>query len=320
MTIDLSRLRHVPVREVWQHEARDFTSWLLENVDVLADVLGMDIELTEAEHKVGGFSLDLIGKEVGSGGVVIVENQLGPTDHGHLGQLLTYAAGTDPTTVVWCAPAFRDEHRAALDWLNEHTDEDTRFFGVEVSAVRIDDSRPAPLFRLVAQPNDWTKDVQTEKAASLSGRSAAYKAFWVELLARIRAVHPDWANGWSGSKDSWITLPYGRSGVWYGLVFTRTGARVELYFGAPDAEVNEQMFRRVEAHRDRLDAAVGMPLSYDPLPGKKACRIHVDRADGGDVLDSDGHEALMSWFIETMERFRRATQEVKRLIEAEEAR
>ena len=159
---ELSRLRVVPVREVWRHEAHDFTQWMLDNADVLADVLGMDLELEAAEHPVGGFSLDLIGREVATGHVVIVENQLERSDHTHLGQILTYAGGTNPQTIVWCAPAFTEPHRAAIDWLNEHTDEETRFFAVEVAAVQIDDSRPAPMFKLVAQPNDWAKQVHVE--------------------------------------------------------------------------------------------------------------------------------------------------------------
>jgi len=150
----LSRLAAVPARDIRKHEAHDFTLWLLENAEVLGEALGLDLELTEAERRVGGFALDLIGTDLATNTVVIVENQLEQTDHSHLGQLLTYAGGTDPSTIVWCAPAFREEHRAALDWLNEHTDEETRFFGVEIAAVRIDSSRPAPLFRVVAKPND----------------------------------------------------------------------------------------------------------------------------------------------------------------------
>ena len=156
----------VPVRDVWAHEARHFTQWLLQNADVLSDLLGMDLELSQAERRVGGFSLDLIGSDLQTGSTVIIENQLESTDHTHLGQLLTYAGGTDPATIVWCAPSFRDEHRAAMDWLNEHTEEGVRFFGVEISAIRIEDSPPAPLFRLVVQPNDWTKRVHTETAAA----------------------------------------------------------------------------------------------------------------------------------------------------------
>lgn len=135
----LGRLRRVPPREVWPHEARDFTPWLLENVDVLSDLLGMELVLDVAEHPVGGFSLDLLGRDETTGRVVIVENQLDVSDHTHLGQILTYAAGTNPATIVWITTGFRPEHRAALDWLNERTDEETRFFGVEIEVVQIDD-------------------------------------------------------------------------------------------------------------------------------------------------------------------------------------
>jgi hypothetical protein len=183
----LGRLTIVPPRDVWPREAHDFTPWLLENVDVLSDLLGMDLALEVAEHPVGGFSLDLLGRDDATGQVVIVENQLDVSDHTHLGQILTYAAGTDPTTIVWVATGFRPEHRAAIDWLNARTDESTRFFGVEIEVVRIGDSAPAPAFKLVAQPNDWEKQVKAEKASPRSGKAAAYGAFWTDLLDRIRA-------------------------------------------------------------------------------------------------------------------------------------
>lgn len=312
----LSRLAVVSIREIWKHEAHDFTLWLLQNADVLGEALGMDLELTEAERRVGGFSLDLIGTDLATNTVVIVENQLEQTDHSHLGQLLTYAGGTDPSTIVWCAPAFREEHRAALDWLNEHTDEDTRFFGVEIAAVRIDDSRPAPLFRVVAKPNDWTKQVHTERAAvTLTPKSLAYQRFWNELLTRIRKEHPTWTRSTAASSQSWITLPYGTSSIWYGMTFTVSGPRVELYFGAPDAAVNLAEFERFSAHRHLIDEQFGSGVLYDPLPGKKACRIHIDRLNG-DVLDADALDELLPWFVSTMQGFRPATQQIRTLLES----
>jgi hypothetical protein len=312
----LSRLAAVPVRDIWKHEAHDFTLWLLENAEVLGEALGMDLELTEAERRVGGFALDLIGTDLATNTVVIVENQLEQTDHSHLGQLLTYAGGTDPSTIVWCAPAFREEHRAALDWLNEHTDEDTRFFGVEIAAVRIDESRPAPLFRVVAKPNDWTKQVHTERAAvTLSPKSLAYQEFWNELLTRIRAEHPSWTRSTAGSSQSWITLPYGTSSIWYGMAFTIAGPRVELYFGGPDAAANLAEFERFIAHKHLLDEQFGSAILYDSLPGKKACRIHIDRLSG-DVLERDAHEEFLAWFISTMAKFRPVTQQIRTLLES----
>ncbi|WP_201749735.1 hypothetical protein [Micromonospora sicca] len=144
----LGKLEAVDVREVWKHEAHTFTPWLLANADVLGEVLDMDLALSAAEHPVGGFSLDLIGVDEATNETVIIENQLARTDHGHLGQLLTYAGGTDPVNVVWIATEFREEHRAALDWLNARPDENTRFFGIEIRAVRIGKSIAAPLMRL----------------------------------------------------------------------------------------------------------------------------------------------------------------------------
>lgn len=312
----LSRLTTVAVRTIWKHEAHDFTRWLLENADVLGDALGMDLELTEAERRVGGFALDLIGTDLATNTVVIVENQLEQTDHSHLGQLLTYAGGTDPSTIVWCAPSFREEHRAALDWLNEHTDEETRFFGVEIAAVRIDESRPAPLFRVVAKPNDWTKQLHTERAAvTLTPKSLAYQEFWSELLTRIRAEYPTWTRSTAGSAQSWITLPYGTSTIWYGMAFTITGPRVELYFGGPDAAANLAEFERFTEHRQLLDDEFGQSIHYDPLPGKKACRIHIDRLHG-DVLDADSRGEFLDWFVTTMARFRPLTQQIRTSLES----
>lgn len=171
MTVDLGRLEPVDPRTVWPHEAQHFTPWLLEHADVLSDVLGMDLELKAAEHRVGEFSLDLIGTDQASGERVIVENQLDQSDHAHLGQILTYAGGTDPTNVIWVATGFREEHRAALEWLNERTDERTRFFAVLLQTVRISGSPPAPLLTPVVRPNDWGKQV---RATTTSGRSRSW--------------------------------------------------------------------------------------------------------------------------------------------------
>jgi hypothetical protein len=145
----LGSLEYLNPRAMWKHEALNFTPWLLDNAEVLAEALGIDVELTAAEHPVGGFNLDLVGRDLTNDCVLIVENQLAATDHGHLGQLLTYAAGTDARTVVWLAPTFRKEHRQALDYLNDLGGEETRFFGVEISVVRIGASQPAPSFGCV---------------------------------------------------------------------------------------------------------------------------------------------------------------------------
>lgn len=209
----LGRLDVVDARDVWPSEPHDSTPWLLNNVDVLSDLLEMDLVLEEAEHAVGGFSLDLKGHDEATGETVIVENQLEVSDHIHLGQIITYAAGTDPTTIVWVTTGFRPEHRAAIDWLNQRTDENTRFFGVVIHVVRIGDSQPAPDFELVAQPNDWKKQVKkTTSASEASGKSLLYREFWEMVLDRIRAEHPSWTRART-TGDSWCNTGIGVSGV-----------------------------------------------------------------------------------------------------------
>jgi len=165
----LGRLTPVDPRGVWVNEARDLTPWLLANWDHLANALGIELELTASEHPVGGFSLDLVGRDLTHDSVLMVENQLEGSDHGHLGQLVTYAAGTGAATIVWIATTFREEHRQALDWLNEHTYPDIRLFGIQLEVVKIGDSLPAPVLHVVSQPNDWQKRVRSATAAARPG-------------------------------------------------------------------------------------------------------------------------------------------------------
>jgi hypothetical protein len=167
----LGRLRRVAQpRDVWPTEAADFTPWLAANLDVLADELGMALALVATEVPVGEFRLD-IKAETADGKIVIVENQLERTDHGHLGQLLVYASGLEAAIVVWVAPSFRDDHRRTLDWMNERTDEAVSFFGVEVAIVQIADGPRAPVFEVVSRPNDWQKQVKTTATGGVLPRS-----------------------------------------------------------------------------------------------------------------------------------------------------
>jgi hypothetical protein len=270
----LGWLSVVAPRDIWKHEAHDFTPWLLANADVLSDLLGMDLDLEVAEHPVGNLSLDLLGRDSSTGDVVIVENQLEESDHTHLGQSLTYAAGTDPTTIVWVAPSFRPEHRAALDWLNSRTDEQTRFFGVEIGIVRIGDSVPAPLFRLVAQPNDWEKTVRAASHPEGNpARKEMYRQFWTTWLERIKKDRPGWSRSTRPPGETWFSMTAGVTGGNYECQFTRRGISSDLLFQNPDADINTAYLQWLVSREQTLTASYGSGLEYQDLPGRKATRV-----------------------------------------------
>ncbi|MDF1705973.1 MAG: DUF4268 domain-containing protein [Aeromicrobium sp.] len=297
----LGRIEIVPPRQVWPHEALDFTPWLLANVDVLSDLLGMGhLVLEGAEHAVGNFSLDLIGKDESTGEVVIVENQLEVSDHLHLGQILTYAAGTDPTTIVWVATGFRPEHREAIAWLNDRTDERTRFFAVQIEVIRIGSSQAAPAFKLVAQPNDWAKQVKAA-AAHASGevteREHLYLEFWEKYRLRVLAEHPTWTRASMSSKSSWFGMSAGVSGVNWISTFSQSGLGLQLVFEHADRDLNVARFDALAAQHTTVEAAFGGPLSWEPREGLKSSRI-ATYTDVADVALVDQWDSWVDWLIE----------------------
>jgi len=179
----LGKLEKVDLREQWNREDTDFTPWLADddNLKFLGESIGMDLERVETEVHVGPFRADILCRDISSEAYVLIENQLESTDHIHLGQLMTYAAGLDTVHIIWVAKKFNDEHRAALDWLNRITIEGFHFFGIEVELWRIGDSLPAPKFNIVSKPNEWQKSVRAGKQAIQSERSLMYAELWTKL-------------------------------------------------------------------------------------------------------------------------------------------
>lgn len=303
---NLGRLRLVPPRQVWPHEAHDFTPWLLANADVLSDLLGMDLDLEVAEHPVGDFSLDLLGRDTATGQKVIVENQLDVSDHTHLGQILTYAAGTDPMTIVWVAPAFRPEHRAALDWLDTRTDEHTRFFGVEIAVVRIGDSEPAPMFKLIVQPNDWEKSVRaaTTVVEGLSEKEQLQQRFWARLMDVLQQDRPGWSRATRPPRGSWFSMSTGSPGATFYLSLTHAGLVSQLWFEG-DATANEQRLAALVEKQENFVAAYGLPVDFEELPGRKSTRVS-DTLPGAVLADESKWDAYVTWLMDRQGRLRKA--------------
>lgn len=304
---ELSRLTPVNPRDVWPHEAQDFTPWLLENADALGEALQIDIDFTASEHPVGSFALDIVGNDLSNGCPLIVENQLSGTDHSHLGQLMTYAAGTDAGTVVWIATSFAEPHRQAIDWLNSLGGESVRFFGVEVGAVKIDNSPPAPMFEVKAQPNDWHARVASMTRASVEGggKGEFYRAFWSKFLEQVRSEHPDWTRARTPQTANWIGMPSPLRGTFFGANFAM-GARIrtELYVDTGDAESSLGIFRYLEGRKSEIEGAYGGALSWEELPERRACRI-ADYGEG-DVTNTNLHDQYIDWFFDSGTKLRHA--------------
>lgn len=309
MNTPFGKINVVPLREVWKNEASNFTPWLLENAELLGEALGLDLEIHNAEHAVGNYSLDLIGSDVASGDTVIIENQLEQSDHSHLGQLLTYAGGTDARLVVWIAASFRAEHRAALEWLNDQTGSDTKFFGVTVSAIRIDDKGPiAPQFTVEIKPNEWGKRVkQSMSSEGVSGQGLLYIDFWNRFFSRIEKDKLGWTNARADHKDSWLNLKSGISGLHYSLNFSKQGLRSELYFGTSDNQLNSDRFEFIKQSSEQFESSYGSPLTWEDLPGKKACRI-ADYLPGCSIKDVEKWDEYIDWFIARNKKMRLAVQ------------
>lgn len=296
-------LRRVDLRLLWPHEALDFTSWLAQNLSFLGDALGLDLELRGQEAAVGSFSLDLLAHDLGRDRAVIIENQLAPTNHDHLGKLLPYAAGHDAGVAVWVAPDFREEHRQALDWLNQRTDLNTEFFGVVVEALQIDESRPAPNFRLVAAPNDWRKANISADGREPSAKGEAYRAFFQRLIDRLRTKH-NFTGARKAQPVSFYAFSSGTSGITYGFVFGGGLARAEAYIDRPNGMWNKWLFDELYAQREDIEAEFGDELEWQRLDNRRASRI-AHKREGSIDDPKETLEDIEDWAVDMLLRFKR---------------
>ena len=302
-TPNLAKIEREPdLTKAWPREAQDFTPWLAENISELSEVLGMDLVMEETEAPVGSYRLDILASESNQGRPVIIENQLGVTDHGHLGQLLTYAAGFDAGVVVWVTRDFRDEHRQALDWLNQRTGEETLFFGVVVELWQIGGSPLAPHFRLVASPNEWGKKKRQKGTPQGSERSERYREFFQSLVDALR--ERGFTTARTGRDKSWFSFPTGYRGTSYGAAFTsQKQARVELYIDVGNSNQNIDLLESLELSKNEIESKLGT-LEWQRLESRRACRIALNGP--GSIDDNDATLAqVRHWMVENLLKFKK---------------
>lgn len=295
--IRLGTIERIDPREIWKSEPYDFTPWLRENIGELGRALGLEIDVdVQQEVAVGLFSADLLGTDVGTSAGILVENQLAQTDHSHLGQVLTYAAGLGTDIVVWVSTKVRDEHRQALTWLNERTHEDVLFFGVEIEVLKIGDSLPAPHLSVVVAPNEWQKSkrggTSGSSGAQPSERGEKYRRFWQGLLEEIQARDPSatTASPERAPRQNWFGISIGRTGFADNMVFgwspeSGNVIRVELYIDVGDQDQNKAIFDVLESDRVAIEGEFVEELEWTRRDDIRASRVLIGRP--GSIDDSE---------------------------------
>lgn len=305
----LCRLERVELRSTWSSESRDFTPWLAspENLRLLGDTIGVDLELEGQEQGVGPFRADILCKDTATNSFVLIENQLARTDHTHLGQLITYAAGLKAATIVWIAQPFTEEHRAALDWLNEITDEAFNFFGLEIELWRIGESPVAPKFNVVCKPNDWSRNVRVP--SELTDAKALQVAFWTEFRTfvsgkstTIKATKP--------LPQNWMNIALGRSGFTLAAVaslwdsesasYESNEVRAELVISVDRAS---EYFNLLADQKAEIERQLGFEPVWYNAAGVKSCRVFVRR--GADLRARTSWPELHMWLLHHLEAFQR---------------
>jgi hypothetical protein len=308
--IPLGKFERVALKDAWPTEDGNFTPWLAEegNIALLGEALGMELEVEAVEQKVGSFRADILAYAIDEADhSVIIENQLGRTDHGHLGQILTYLAGVeDAKTIVWIAETIQPDHRAAIDWLNANTAEDFSFFAIEIELWRIGGSPPAARFNVIASPNDWTRN--TRRAArqvsetELAERHKIRLAYWASFAEHLKE-HGSSFKIARPNKDHWKWFSIGRAG--FGISATistdKKRAGVELYVVH---DVNKAAFRALLLEKDAVEKEIGEPLEWQELPGKKASRIALYK-QGVDPSDEKQYPEIQAWMLSKMEAFKK---------------
>ena len=295
---ELGRIEKIDPREVWPDEAKDFTPWLSEQgLDELGEALGLELEMQSREAPVGSFALDMLCTELGTKRTVIIENQLEKTDHDHLGKLLTYAGGFDANVIVWIAKEFRDEHRQALELLNQRTGEDTEFFGLVIELWKIGDSHPAPHFKMVVAPNRIIKGE--------SERNRRYREFFQKLIDSLREV--------GFIKKALVAQPsnsyYFSAGhadrVRYGARLTGRGeARIEIYIDSEDREWNKVLFDKLMKHRDDIESYLSESLEWERQDDRRHSIVAISRK--GSIDDNpEKLEETRDWMVEKLLDFKR---------------
>jgi len=287
----LSRLKKIELRDIWPHEATDFTKWLAqeENLDLLSDEIGISIKLIGTEVSIGKFNLDILAEEENTGHKIIIENQLERTDHDHLGKIITYAAGKDAKVIIWLVRNAREEHRQAIEWLNSHTDNEIGFFLIKIELYKIDDSTPAPKFELICKPNEWAKIIKTNSSNNVvSNTQLQQLELWESFKDFVR------------ERDSAIRLQSPRPQHWYDVSIGTAAAHIALTVNTREDLIgceiyisrNKDLYAYLQERKKEIEGEIDEIAIWVDAP--VASRIKISKKVNG-IFNPDESKNNFEW-------------------------
>ncbi len=291
----IGMLKEVDIRDLWKHEQYDFSNWLAEpeNIAYLNDILGLTLVEVDKEKYVGSYRCDIVAKDETSDITVIIENQLEASNHDHLGKIITYASGLDAKVVVWIVKQAKEEHRSAVEWLNNNTRSGIDFFLIELHAYKIGDSDPAPKFEVIEQPNDFIKSSKSSGSGDATNKSQSERvAFWTQFNDEIVA-HGKPFNTRKATTDHWYNVAIGNSNCHIGITLVNSDSFVGVELYIPD---NKDLYDALYEKKDEIEKQIDFDLSWERLDGKKASKI-IHRIPGLDFDNKENYPQLMDEII-----------------------
>lgn len=299
----LGKIKKIDLRDVWASESSDFTPWLAkeENIALLGDAIGMDLEVESQEKNVGPFRADILARDLATNHYVLIENQLEQTNHNHLGQIMTYAAGLDAFSIIWIAKSFTEEHRAALDWLNRITDENINFFGIEIEVIQIGDSLRAPQFKVVAKPNDWSKSVKsTANSGELTETKIKQQQYWTEFREYVNKKGTPFKVQ-KPLPQHWTNIAIGKSSFYLSLTVNSVSSIISI-----NLEITGE---KAKPHFDELKAnweiesknTISENLEWLRMDDRKVSMVKLSTPFN--FLDLESRELQFEWLINNINKF-----------------
>ena len=292
----ISRLQEVDIRKLWKHEQYDFSAWLAkeENIELLNEKIGLTLVDINTEAYVGSYRCDIVAVDETTGIRVIIENQLENSNHDHLGKIITYASGLDAKVIVWIVKEARDEHRSAIEWLNNNTVQDINFFLIELHAYQIGNSDYAPMFQIVEQPNDFIKEQKGKKSTDTMNKSQSERLeFWTLFNDHVVERNKPFAIH-KASSISWYNIAVGTSQAYISvsLVNKDSYIGIELYIAS-----NKELFDKLYAEHEKIEKELGFEVDWQRLDNAKASRI-LYKIGGLNFDDHSNYDALIEEAID----------------------